>query len=200
MRLPRFGPARRHRPCRAIRRLARHDGGAIAVEFAMVGPVAILMILGIGEIGMVLLTTSRLDRAVADASRTIMTGQAAAWLQAGQAAASAQKPIDQFRQIVCANFARGTATIDCLQRLKADVTASSSLPAVPAPLLRNGLLDNTSSEFGFAKEAGQGGSYVTVRVGYTYTPWNPLIAPGLANMSSGERLIISTQVFRNEPF
>jgi Flp pilus assembly protein TadG len=57
------------RTSRFIRRLARDDGGLGAVEFALVAPVLLALLLGIAMLGIVFLAQAGLKSAVEDAAR-----------------------------------------------------------------------------------------------------------------------------------
>ncbi len=60
----------------AISRYLKDETGATAVEFAIVGPVFLLLFLSIFETGLMLFTEYSMQVAVQDASRKILTGQA----------------------------------------------------------------------------------------------------------------------------
>lgn len=58
-----------------LRGLIRDDGGVTGLEFAMIGPIFLLMVLAVLENGFTLWTQSVLDNATRDASRLLQTGQ-----------------------------------------------------------------------------------------------------------------------------
>lgn len=60
---------------RGLRRLVRDDSAVAALEFAMVAPIFLLLILGVLENGLTLWQQSVLDNATRDAARLIETGQ-----------------------------------------------------------------------------------------------------------------------------
>src|SRR6185503_11143292 len=57
------------------RNLLRDRSGASAIEFAMIAPLLIFMLVGIFELGTLALISSGLDNAVNNISRQIRTGQ-----------------------------------------------------------------------------------------------------------------------------
>ncbi|MGH6980271.1 MAG: TadE/TadG family type IV pilus assembly protein [Stellaceae bacterium] len=59
-----------------LRSLVRDDNGVTALEFAMVGPIFLLLILAVMENGLTMWTQSVLDNATRDAARLLQTGQA----------------------------------------------------------------------------------------------------------------------------
>lgn len=60
---------------RLVRRLVRDESALAALEFAMVGPIFLLLIMGVLENGLTLWQQSMLDNATRDAARLIETGQ-----------------------------------------------------------------------------------------------------------------------------
>ena len=67
---------RRHRRRGADRALGADRSGSTMVEFALIGPVFLVMVLGIFEVCLILFTSGSLQSAVASASRYGITGQA----------------------------------------------------------------------------------------------------------------------------
>ena len=59
-----------------LRRFARQQGGAAAVEFGLVAAPFLALVFAIMETAIVFFSGQALETAVADASRLIMTGQA----------------------------------------------------------------------------------------------------------------------------
>lgn len=69
---------RKYQPTEKVRifdKLCRDRDGSTAVEFALTGPLFVLTILGVMEIGMVLSTEALMEGAVRDAARFGVTGQ-----------------------------------------------------------------------------------------------------------------------------
>jgi Flp pilus assembly protein TadG len=60
---------------RGLRHLVRDDSAVAALEFAMVAPIFLLLIMGVLENGLTLWQQSVLDNAARDAARLIQTGQ-----------------------------------------------------------------------------------------------------------------------------
>src|SRR5215472_912250 len=60
----------------AVVRFMRHSRGNAMIQFALAGPVFLLLVFIILEDGIVLFTQSILDNATRDAARLILTGQA----------------------------------------------------------------------------------------------------------------------------
>src|SRR5262245_23107316 len=68
--------ARRLATAGAVRRLARQQDGAAAVEFGLVAAPFLALVFAIMETAIVFFAGQALETAVADSSRLIMTGQA----------------------------------------------------------------------------------------------------------------------------
>ena len=60
----------------SLRRLARDDDGAVAIEFALVGSTFLLLVCMTFELGLMLFTQSVLNDAARDGARLIRVGQA----------------------------------------------------------------------------------------------------------------------------
>lgn len=114
---------RRHRPG-AARRLARDEGGATAIEFALLAVPFFGLIAAILQTAMVFLAAQLLDTAVYDASRLIQTGQAQALSYTHT----------KFRDRICTGL---YGIFDCSQ-LKLKVTTWPS--TATAPLRTDGLI------------------------------------------------------------
>jgi Flp pilus assembly protein TadG len=67
--------AARHRVGARLRGLLRDTSGITGLEFAMIGPIFLLMVMAVLENGFTLWTQSVLDNATRDASRLLQTGQ-----------------------------------------------------------------------------------------------------------------------------
>lgn len=161
---------------------SRDQSGVTAVEFALIAPPFFALLLALFEVGMVFFSGSVLENAVNDSARLIRTGQA----QSGGFSKAS------FRNSVCQNL----SMFDC-NKLVVSVETFQSFAGIgnpSSPLDANG---NLKTSFPF--DMGVGGDIVLVRVFYEWE----LIAPKLtllSNMGTGNRLLTTAQVFRNEPF
>jgi Flp pilus assembly protein TadG len=170
---------RRMRTLRTMRRLARKEDGAAAVEFAMVAAPFLLLVFAILETALVFFGGQILETAVADSGRMIMTGQA----QTQTFNASA------FKSAVCEKI---FGLFDC-NGVYVDVKTYSNFSSVnmTPPLDSNGnFQDNTTYQ------PGGPGDIVVVRLFYQW----PIYVSLLQNMAGNKRLLIATAAFRNEPY
>jgi len=170
----------------AGRRLARNDGGATAVEFALVAAPFLALLLAIFQTALVFFAGRVLDETVSQASRYIMTGQA----QQGNMTQSG------FSTWVCQNT---MALFNCNNfMINVQNYASFSAANTTTPTLTfNGQGQVTNS---WAYSPGNPGDIVVVQVLYQ---WPVVLGPlsfTLANLSNGNRLLVSTAAFKNEPY
>lgn len=171
----------RLRLVRATRRFARAEGGATAVEFALVAIPFLTLIFAIVELGLVLLASLSLENAVIDVGRTIRTGEA----QTGKVTAGA------FKTAVCAKMS--PIGPNCATALQIDVQTFADYAAT-----------NTTATDGetprtMAWNPGSAGSIVLIRAYYTWPLITPLLQTGLQN-SNGKRIIYAATAFNNEPY
>ncbi len=178
---------------RILKRVLRGTGGTAAVEFAIIGPVFLLLLWSIIETALVLFGSEILAHGVSQASRQIRTGQAAA---TGMTQA-------QFRQLVCDQV---NMLLSCdTNRLYIDVRAFSSFAGTtfPPPLDAEGDVDpaNTNNfQIGESGNISAGTSIVLVRGFYEWQIFTPLIGEFLSNMPGNRRLLSASAAFKNEPF
>ncbi|MEG6508448.1 TadE/TadG family type IV pilus assembly protein [Methyloligella sp. 2.7D] len=165
-----------------MRRLLRDRSGAAAIEFAIVAVPFLILLLGLFEVGFVFVGNLTLEHSVADAARWVRTGQAQSWDE------------DTLRQKVCDQI---VIPVDC-DKLRLDIRTFNAFgdTSFPDPLNDEGKLRDD-----FTFDTGGRNDVVVLRA---YYEW-PLISIfpswiSLGNMSSGNRLLSATSVFRNEPF
>jgi Flp pilus assembly protein TadG len=167
---------------RPIRAFTKDRKGATAVEFALVCVPFFALIFAIIETALVFFAGQMLESAVADASRRLLTGQ------------TEFQDEERFKALVCA---RMVGLFDCDGGLAVDVRVLASFgPPPPRPVDGAGNLD--TSDFGF--NPGGGGDILLVRAVYPWPVVVSLLGFNLADMPDGNRLLIATSAFRNEPF
>ena len=180
-----IGKAARSRGDGLLRRFARRQEGAAAVEFAMVAAPFLAMVFAIMETALVFFAGQALETAAADSARLIMTGQA-------QTKGYSQT---KFKEEVCARI---YGLFDCAGGLYVDVKSYPSFANVDTskPVDSNGNL-NTGS---FAYQPGGPGQIVVVRLMYQWPIHVSLLGLGLADTTGSKRLLMATVAFCNEPF
>jgi Flp pilus assembly protein TadG len=166
------------------RRLAeplRDRRGNAAIEFALVAPPFLLLIMGIIEISVMFFTSSVIEGATKEAARQIRTGNVQ----------QSADPLASFRSELCdALF----GIIDCNQ-VVFNVRTFSSFETVAMPLEvdEDGEIINT----GFTP--GDSSAVTVVRSMYRWHFMTPLIGE-LVPAGPAGHLIISTVAFQNEPY
>jgi len=178
----------RHKQRAGVRRrfFWRDASGASALEFAILALPLILLLLAVFEVGVVYFANFSLENAVSQGARLIRTGQ----VQSQGFSAS------QFKTEVCKHI---SPPITC-GGLKLDVRHFSNFGGAGSDLT-NPLDGNGNLKTNFSYDPGVGGDVVVVRAFYEWDLTAKLPKQiGLSNMSNGDRLLIATTAFRNEPF
>ena len=167
-----------------IRRFARQQDGAAAVEFALVAAPFLALTFAILETAFVFFAQQTLEATSADASRLIMTGQA-------QTQGFSQTA---FKNAVCAKI---YGMFDCQNGVYVDVKTFTSFANVTmaSPVDAQGNFQNN-----FSYQPGGPGDIVVVRLFYQWPVYVSLLGFNLTNMSGGKRLLVATAAFRNEPY
>lgn len=178
---------------RGLRRFGQNSSGATALEFAIVAGPFLALVFGILAVALVFVGNMTLENAVDQGARLIRTGEAQSQgFDAGK-----------FQSEVCKYL---TAPLSC-GGLKLDVKKCSSFGACQPT---NPLDGNGNLKSGFSYDPGVGGDVVIVRAFYEWDLMGKLpvirlwshqsIDTRFSNMADGNRLLIATAVFRNEPF
>lgn len=157
----------------SLRRVFRNCSGAAAVEFAIIAPIFLMLMCGIIENGLILLTQSTLDNATRDAARTLMLGSAsqATFLQVLNSETSGLVPTGNLNY----NVQSGTT----FAGLNGSVTTD-----------KNGNMVNAFSS---------GGSHQAILVRVSYN--RPFILPSLASLIGlKSELLMSTVALKSEPY
>jgi Flp pilus assembly protein TadG len=132
----------------------------------------------------VFLAGRELDEAVAQASRSILTGQAQ----------NANMSQSQFATYVCSQV---PALFNC-NNIAIDVQSYSSFSAVSFPSQIDSHGNFISSNLGY--NPGGPGCIVLVRVFYPWQLFVTGLGYNISNMSNSQRLLMATAAFQNEPY
>ncbi len=176
------------RMTRALRRFPRARKGTAAVEFSIIVLPFFILTFGLAEVAMIGFAQTSLNFAVSEASRQIRTGQAQ---MGGVSYAEIQQELcDEMNQFI---------VLTCENNLFLDVDRFNSFVdaanANQAPI-QNGQFQNN----GFAFAPGAPSDIVVVRAYYRWHVMTPMFENVFANVANGERILISTMMFRNEPY
>lgn len=173
---------------RTWRRFKRAKRGSAAVEFALVLMPFFLLTFGLAEVAMLGFAQTSLDFAVSEVAREIRTGQAQ---MSGRTQGQIQTELcDELNNFLI---------MGCDGNLYLDVDRFDSFVAA-----NNGANDpiqnNQFNAGGMGYTPGAPSDIVVVRAYYRWKIMTPLFEPVFQNISGGERIIVSTMMFRNEPY
>jgi Flp pilus assembly protein TadG len=192
-------PTRGAQRLRSSRAFVRCRKGATAVEFALVAAPFFAVLVAILQTALVFYAGRVLDEITEEATRYVMTGQA-------QTASMSQT---QFGNYLCtsANTATlVTSLFTCgkfminVQSYGSFAAANTTTPTISGFNVSGQALDSTGKVIAWSWSPGNPGDIVVAQVMY---PWPIVLAPlgfNLSNLSNGNRLLISTAVFKNEPY
>jgi Flp pilus assembly protein TadG len=187
----RFGAvqlARRARQLGSAENFARCENGTSAVEFALVAAPFFALLIAIFQTALVFYASRVLDEVVQQSSRLILTGQAQ----------TSTPPMTQagFANNVCQQLVALFTCGDFMINVQSYSNFGSISTATPSLTFdANG---NVTNAWNF--NPGNPGDIVVVQVMYQ---WPVVLGPlgfSLSNMSNGNRLLVSTAVFKNEPY
>ena len=164
---------------------ARADGGAAAVEFAMIALPLLALITGIIELALIFLISSTLETSMEKMSRTIRTGT----FQGANLGAA------DLKASICSNL--GWLQSDCMANLYLDVRTYGQFSDIAqVNPVTNGQFDATKLQF----QTGQASTIEVVHAYYVWSLITPAFNGGLQTISGGKTLIQATTAFRNEAY
>jgi len=171
-------------PQRAARRFVRAQDGAAAIEFGLVAVPFLALTFAIIETALVFFSGQTLEAAAAASARLIMTGQA-------QTAGYSQSA---FKTAVCNQI---FGLFDCANGVYVDVKSYADFASISTtPPVTNGQLNTGNMTY----SPGGPGSIVVVTLYYQWPIYVNLMGDNLQNLSGNNRLLVATNVFRNEPY
>jgi Flp pilus assembly protein TadG len=168
-----------------LRRFARAQEGAAAIEFGLVAAPFLALLFAIMETAFVFFAGQSLEYAVSQSGRLVMTGQA---YNAGYNQTT-------FKNAVCANV---VALFDCASKLYVSVQNYTKFQnaSTSAPYDSGGQLDTSKMVY----QPGEPGDVVVVSFYYQWPIYVSLLSNNLQNQNGKNRLLVATSVFRNEPY
>lgn len=184
--------ANRRKP-RLVCTFRRSQSGAAAIEFGIVAVPFFALLCAIFETALVFWTNEVLEQSLSEASRRLLTGQAASRYTSSNPTTNA----NAFRDDICAVAPMGL--IDC-SKLFVDVKVYSNFAGANSGTT-NPAAGGTLNTSGFSYNQPQPGQIVVARAVLEYrlflTAW---ASKDLANIGSGRRALVATTAFRTEPF
>jgi Flp pilus assembly protein TadG len=180
------GLARSASRLRSCKTFIGEKRGAAAVEFALVAAPFLALLVALLQTALVFFAGRVLDETTEEASRYILTGQAqtANMTQSGFATWVCGKTFALFN---CKNF-----------MINVQNYASFAAANTGTPSLTFDSKGNVTNTWNYAP--GNPGDIVVVQVMYQWPVYLGPLGFNLANMANGNRLLLSTAVFKNEPY
>jgi Flp pilus assembly protein TadG len=181
--------AARSRGGALLRRFARRQDGAAAIEFAMVAAPFLALVFAIMETAIIFFAGQILETAASDSARLIMTGQAQTL--------GFDNATNFKTKVVCP---RTYAVLNCLDKLHVDVKRYTSFAQASANISKP-IEDGKLKTDGFGHDPSGPGDIVVVRLMYEWPVYVSLFGFNkLADVTGGNRLLMATVAFCNEPF
>jgi len=170
-----------------LRRFGKSRSGVAAVEFALIILPFFLLTIALAEVAMIGFAQASLDNGVSRIGRLVRTGQAQ---DGGMGEA-------QIKERLCQEMG-ALLVVDCESNLFLDVNRFASFTAAGqnASPIDDGEFDGA----GMAYRDTQASDIVVVRAYYRWQVMTPMFQPVFQNVNGGKRILVSTMMFRNEPF
>lgn len=167
-----------------FQRFRKSNNGTAALEFALIAPILVFVLMAIVEISMMTFAAISLDGSAIEVARRIRTGQA-------QASGDA---MNDFSTALCSQLDSMLTCGDLFYdaRIMTDYS-SISLDTEYDP--------DTDEPIVYGFSAGSSGDIVVVRVMYWWTINTPMISVFFETVpGTNKRLLATTVVFQNEPY
>lgn len=172
---------------RAFRRFRKERRGSTTIEFSLIALPFFLLTIGLAEISMIGFVQTSLDNAVSESARRIRTGETQT---AGLSGADVKGQL-------CQTMSRYLA-VDCDSNLYLDIRRFDSF--VDASQLDSPIENGEFQDAGFDYAPGAPSDIVVVRIYYRWQIMTPMFEHVFQNVTNGERILVSTMMFRNEPY
>jgi len=172
---------------RALRRFGRARRGAAAVEMALVIVPFFLLVTGLAEVAMIGFAQTSLDFAVSETARRIRTGENQL----------ANRSYTDIQNDMCSSV-NNFLVLSCTGNLYLDVQRFPSF--VDAANGQTNPIQNNQFQTNFGYNPGAPSDVVVVRAYYRWQVMTPLFQPIFQNIAGGQRILVSTMMFRDEPY
>jgi Flp pilus assembly protein TadG len=197
-----FRSVRRRAGARAFLRndLVRNDKGAAAVEFALVAAPFLALLVALLQTAMVFFASRMLDEITEEASRYVLTGQA----QTSNMSAA------QFRTHVCTGDPVLTKLVSALftcskflinAQSYSNFAAANTNDPISGFNASNQPVDSNGNVLTMSWAPGNPGDIVVLQIMYQWPVVGGPLGFSLSSPNNnGNRLLMSTAVFKNEPY
>jgi Flp pilus assembly protein TadG len=169
-----------------LSRFRRARGGATVVEFALIAPVFLALLIAVLQVGIVFFAEQALQSAAVTASRLVLTGQVQ----------SSSMTKTEFLNAICPNV---RSLFNCTN-IMVDVRNYTAFSAADysTPTLTYDTNGNVTNQWSFSP--GTAGSIVVVRFIYQWPVIGGPLGFALSNLPNGRRLMMGVSAFRVEPY
>jgi Flp pilus assembly protein TadG len=177
---------------RAAAAFARRQDGGPALEFALVAPIFIVLLLATLQVAIIYLANAYLETAAEDAARLVLTNNAVTTTTANGQTTTMPMTAAQFQAAVCSEI----TTLFTCGNIKVGLTTASSTTSIStaAPAFNtNGTLQNALP---FTMPSS--GQIGVLQVIYQWPVIGLPLGWNFANLGNGTFLMMSTQVFTVE--
>lgn len=182
-------------------RLRGDTDGAAAVEFALVSLPFLALCGAIFQVAFQIWATQNFDRALQNAVRTIFTGQ---FQQANAGQTDATKLLAALKTTMCGPATATIVNIFNCQNVKIDVTTSSTFSGAAPSTPVNAATGTWNTSFGTNYACAAPGTIVIVTAAVQFPTFFNLMGFNTRQFTTGSgagsSLLISTAVFRTEPY
>jgi len=178
-----------------LKRLSRSQDGAAILEFALVAPLLIALIIAIIMDSLAFFGQQGLETAAESAARMLMTGKAQRTFTGNKVVGGVTITTkQQFRNAVCASI---PVFLSC-SRLFVDVSTATNFSGanISGPTITYDSSGNVSNNFSYAP--GSAGSIVVVRLFYLWPTTRGPLGFNLANQPGGNMMLKATSVLKSE--
>ena len=173
---------------RRLDHLRRDDAGVTAIEFGIVALPFLLLLMAVLEAALTLTAQISFNNAVDRSARTVLTG-------VFQEAADGSDPAARLRGAIC-NDALMFSCTDLKVEVTTSPTFQSKSAADPYDPTSKGMADGFGTRF----QCPNGDEVVTIRAATTVPAYLPLVDLTGRRVGTDRQLIMSTAVFRAEPY
>lgn len=196
--MPIRSSSRRHRTESTGRSVGffRARGGATAVEFALVVFPFLILVTGILDTAMLFWASQTLDDALADAARTVQTGQ---FQGANAGETDPARALTNLRNELCRSNGAERWTLFTCSDVKLELRVYDSIAAGKTMTPLDPQTRNWSPDFGKSYTNAQASTIVVIQAAVKYPSFS-FTFPMTTSFADGSRLVQSVQVFRTEPF
>ena len=172
---------------RKATRFRRCERGATAIEFVLVAPILIVILLATLQVSVIFFAQSILGYATEEGMRLVLTNQANNLTQT------------QFKQDICRNVLALFNCNNIIVSLQAAPADAAAIPAALPQFDKNGNLVSTSVQYSIPAPTNGVEPIMILVVMYQWPVISGPLGFNFGNLANGSLLLASTEVFQIEP-